>query len=146
MTHSPEELVQRKHNYAIVDEVDSVLIDDARTPLIISGPVPKGENHEFMEYRPKVERLMQAQRALFNNIITEARKFLKEENSEKAGFKLLQAHKALPKNKSLIKLLSEEGNKALMHKTENHYMQENSKNMHLVTDDLFFIIYSIIEY
>lgn len=140
MTHSPEELVQRKHNYAIVDEVDSVLIDDARTPLIISGPVPKGENHEFMEYRPKVERLMQAQRALFNNIITEARKYLKEENSEKAGFKLLQAHKALPKNKSLIKLLSEEGNKALMHKTENHYMQENSKNMHLVTDDLFFII------
>ena len=140
MTHSPEELVQRKHNYAIVDEVDSVLIDDARTPLIISGPVPKGENHEFMEYRPKVERLMQAQRALFNTIITEARKYLKEENSEKAGFKLLQAHKALPKNKSLIKLLSEEGNKALMHKTENHYMQENSKNMHLVTDDLFFII------
>lgn len=140
MTHSPEELVQRKHNYAIVDEVDSVLIDDARTPLIISGPVPKGENHEFMEYKPKVERLMQAQRALFNNIITEARNYLKEENSEKAGFKLLQAHKALPKNKSLIKLLSEEGNKALMHKTENHYMQENSKNMHLVTDDLFFII------
>ena len=140
MTHSPEELVQRRHNYAIVDEVDSVLIDDARTPLIISGPVPKGENHEFMEYRPKVERLMQAQRALFNNIITEARKHLNEENSEKAGFKLLQAHKALPKNKSLIKLLSEEGNKALTHKTENHYMQENSKNMHLVTDDLFFII------
>jgi preprotein translocase subunit SecA len=140
MTHSPEELVQRKHNYAIVDEVDSVLIDDARTPLIISGPVPKGENHEFMEYKPKVERLMQAQRALFNSIITDARKFLNEENLEKAGFKLLQAHKGLPKNKSLIKLLSEEGNKALMHKTENHYMQENSKNMHLVTDDLFFII------
>jgi preprotein translocase subunit SecA len=140
MTHSPQELVQRRHNYAIVDEVDSVLIDDARTPLIISGPVPKGENHEFMEYKPKVERLMQAQRALFNNIITDARKFLTEENTEKAGFKLLQAHKALPKNKSLIKLLSEEGNKALMHKTENHYMQENSKNMHLVTDDLFFII------
>ncbi|MFC2090883.1 preprotein translocase subunit SecA, partial [Bacteroidota bacterium] len=140
MTHSPQELVQRKHNYAIVDEVDSVLIDDARTPLIISGPVPKGENHEFMEYKPKVERLMQSQRQLFNSIITDARTFLKQENSEKAGFKLLQAHKALPKNKTLIKLLSEEGNKALMHKTENLYMQENSKNMHKVTDDLFFII------
>ena len=140
MTHSPGELVQRRHNYAIVDEVDSVLIDDARTPLIISGPIPKGDNQEFMEYKPKVERLMQAQRNIFNNTITEARKFLKEGNTEKAGFKLLQANKGLPKNKSLIKLLSEEGNKALMHKTENHYMQENSKNMHLVTDDLFFII------
>ncbi|MCF8226171.1 MAG: preprotein translocase subunit SecA [Bacteroidales bacterium] len=140
MAHAPEELVQRKHNYAIVDEVDSVLIDDARTPLIISGPVPKGDNQEFMEYKPKVERLMQAQRQLFNTIITDARKFLKEENTEKAGFKLLQAQKGLPKNKTLIKLLSEEGNKALMLKTENFYMQENSKNMHKVTDDLFFII------
>ena len=140
MTHSPEELVQRKHNYAIVDEVDSVLIDDARTPLIISGPIPKGDNQEFMEYKPKVERLMQAQRNLFNNIITDARRHLKEGDTEKAGFKLLQAHKALPKNKSLIKLLSEEGNKAMMLKTENFYMQENSKNMHKVTDDLFFII------
>ncbi|MCA1746920.1 MAG: preprotein translocase subunit SecA, partial [Bacteroidales bacterium] len=140
MTHSPGELVQRKHNYAIVDEVDSVLIDDARTPLIISGPIPKGDNQEFMEYKPKVERLMQAQRSLFNNIITDARKYLKEGDTEKAGFKLLQANKGLPKNKTLIKLLSEEGNKALMLKTENHYMQENSKNMHVVTDDLFFII------
>jgi preprotein translocase subunit SecA len=140
MTHSPEELVQRKHNYAIVDEVDSVLIDDARTPLIISGPIPQGDNQEFMEYKPKVERLMQAQRNLFNTIITEARQYLKDGDTEKAGFKLLQANKGLPKNKSLIKLLSEEGNKALMHKTENFYMQENSKNMHKVTDDLFFII------
>ncbi|MEX2426949.1 MAG: preprotein translocase subunit SecA [Bacteroidales bacterium] len=140
MTHSPGELVQRKHNYAIVDEVDSVLIDDARTPLIISGPIPKGDNQEFMEYKPKVERLIQAQRSLFNNIVTDARKHLKEGDVEKAGFKLLQANKGLPKNKSLIKLLSEEGNKALMLKTENHYMQENSKNMHLVTDDLYFII------
>lgn len=140
MTRTPEELVQRKHNYAIVDEVDSVLIDDARTPLIISGPVPKGDNHEFMEFKPKVERLMQAQRQLFNSIITDARKHLKDGDTEKAGFKLLQAQKGLPKNKTLIKLLSEEGNKALMLKTENHYMQENSKNMHKVTDDLFFII------
>ncbi len=140
MAHTPEELVQRKHNYAIVDEVDSVLIDDARTPLIISGPVPKGDNQEFMEYKPKVEQLMNSQKQFVNTVITEARKFLQEENKEKAGFKLLQANKGLPKNKALIKLLSEEGNKSLMHKTENQYMQENSKNMHIVTDDLFFII------
>lgn len=140
MSHTPGELVQRKHNYAIVDEVDSVLVDDARTPLIISGPVPKGENQEFMEYKPKVERLVNAQRQLVNNVLAEARNLLKDGDTEKAGFKLLQAHKGLPKNKALIKLLSEEGNKVLMHKTENFYMQENSKNMHIVTDDLFFII------
>lgn len=140
MAHSPAELVQRRHNYAIVDEVDSVLIDDARTPLIISGPVPKGEHHEFAEYRPKVEKLVNAQRQLVNTIFTEARRLLGEGDTEKAGFKLLQAHKGLPKYKPLIKLLSEEGNKALMLKTENHYMQEQSKHMHLVTDDLYFII------
>jgi preprotein translocase subunit SecA len=140
MAHSPAELVQRRHNYAIVDEVDSVLVDDARTPLIISGPVPKGEHHEFGEYQPKVERLVNAQRQLVNSIFSDARKYLAEGDTEKAGFKLLQANKGLPKYKPLIKLLSEEGNKSLMHKTENHYMQEQSKNMHLVTDDLYFII------
>ena len=140
MAHSPGELVQRKHNYAIVDEVDSVLIDDARTPLIISGPVPKGDNQEFMEYKPKVEKLVAAQRQLVNTIFTEARKYLTDGNNEKAGFNLLQAHKGLPKYKPLIKLLSEEGNKSLLLKTENHYMQEQSKNMHVVTDDLYFII------
>ena len=140
MAHTPAELVQRKHNYAIVDEVDSVLVDDARTPLIISGPVPKGDNQEFMEYKPKVEKLVTAQRHLVNSMFTEARKFLEEGDTEKAGFKLLQAHKGLPKYKPLIKLLSEEGNKSLLLKTENHYMQEQSKNMHLVTDDLYFII------
>ncbi len=140
MAHSPAELVQRKHNYAIVDEVDSVLVDDARTPLIISGPVPRGEHHEFSEYKPKVERLVAAQRQVVNNAYSEARKFLQEGNTEKAGFRLLQANKGLPKYKPLIKLLSEEGNKALMLKTENHYMQEQSKNMHLVTDELYFII------
>jgi len=140
MAHSPGELVQRKHNYAIVDEVDSVLVDDARTPLIISGPVPKGDNQEFLEYKPKVEKLVTAQRHLVNSIFTEARKHLEEGDTEKAGFKLLQAHKGLPKYKPLIKLLSEEGNKSLLLKTENHYMQEQSKNMHLVTDDLYFII------
>ena len=140
MAHSPAELVQRKHNYAIVDEVDSVLVDDARTPLIISGPIPKGDDQEFGEYKPKVERLVSAQRQFVNSVFSEAKKLLSEGNTEKAGFKLLQAHKGLPKNKPLIKLLSEEGNKSLMLKTENHYMQEQSKNMHLVTDDLFFII------
>jgi len=117
MAHSPGDLVQRKHNYAIVDEVDSVLVDDARTPLIISGPIPRGEHHEFAEYRPKVERLFGVQKQLVTNIFTEARKFLGEGDTEKAGFKLLQAHKGLPKYKPLIKLLSEEGNKSLMLKT-----------------------------
>ena len=140
MAHSPAELVQRKHNYAIVDEVDSVLIDDARTPLIISGPIPKGDNQEFGEYKPKVEKLVNAQRQLVNTIFTEARKLLTDGDNENAGFKMLQAHKGLPKYKPLIKLLSEEGNKTLLQKTENHYMQEQSKNMHLVTDDLYFII------
>ncbi len=140
MAHSPGELVQRKHNYSIVDEVDSVLVDDARTPLIISGPIPKGDDQEFAEYKPKVEKLITVQRTLVTSIFTEARRLLSEGDTEKAGFKLLQAHKGLPKYKPLIKLLSEEGNKSLMLKTENHYMQEQSKNMHLVTDDLFFII------
>jgi len=140
MAHSPGELVQRKHNYSIVDEVDSVLVDDARTPLIISGPIPKGDDQEFAEYKPKVEKLISVQRQLVNTIFTEARKLLADGDTEKAGFKLLQAHKGLPKYKPLIKLLSEEGNKSLMLKTENHYMQEQSKNMHLVTDELYFII------
>ena len=140
MAHTPGELVQRKHNYAIVDEVDSVLVDDARTPLIISGPIPKGDDQEFGEYKPKVDRIVSAQRQLVNGFFSEAKKLLAEGDNEKAGFKLLQSHKGLPKYKPLIKLLSEEGNKSLLLKTENHYMQEQSKNMHLVTDDLYFII------
>ncbi len=140
MAHSPGELVQRKHNYAIVDEVDSVLVDDARTPLIISGPIPRGDDQEFGEYKPKVEKLINVQRQLITAVFTEVKKLLADGDTEKAGFKLLQAHKGYPKYKPLIKLLSEEGNKSLMLKTENHYMQEQSKNMHLVTDDLFFII------
>ena len=140
MAISPQDLVQRTHNYAIVDEVDSVLIDDARTPLIISGPVPKGDNQLFEEYKPKVETLVNAQRKLVTQILADARKALNENDTEKGGFLLLQAYKGLPKTKALIKLLSEENNKALMHKTENFYMQENNKNMHKVTDDLYFII------
>jgi preprotein translocase subunit SecA len=134
------DLVQRKHNYAIVDEVDSVLIDDARTPLIISGPVPRGDNQEFEQLKPKVEKLINAQKKLVNEFLAEAKKLIAEDNNENGGFKLLQAFKGLPKNKALIKFLSEQGNKTLLHKTENFYMQENSKNMYKVTDDLYFII------
>ncbi len=140
MALSPQDLVQRKHNYSIVDEVDSVLIDDARTPLIISGPIPKGDNQEFLELKPRIERIVAAQRKLVNEYLVEAKKYLKESNTEKAGFMILRAHKGLPKNKALIKLISEEGNKTLLQKTENIYMQENSKRMPEVTDDLLFII------
>lgn len=140
MAINPDDLVQRKHNYTIVDEVDSVLIDDARTPLIISGPIPKGDIQLFEELKPKVEILIEAQRKVMNRVMAEARKELNDNNNEKAGFLLLQAHKGLPKSKALIKLLSEEGNKTLMQKTENFYMQDKSKNMYKVTDELFFII------
>jgi preprotein translocase subunit SecA len=140
MAISTLDLVQRKHNYAIVDEVDSVLIDDARTPLIISGPVPRGDNQEFDELKPKVEKLVNAQRKLVNEFLAEAKRLIAEDNNENGGFKLLQSFKGLPKNKALIKFLSEQGNKTLLLKTENFYMQENNKNMHKVTDDLYFII------
>jgi len=140
MAISPHDLVQRKHHYAIVDEVDSVLIDDARTPLIISGPIPRGENQEFEELKPRVEKLVTVQRSLVNNMLAEAKKLIGENKTEEGGFKLLQAFKGLPKNKALIKFLSETGNKSLLLKTENFYMQENSKNMFKVTDELYFVI------
>ena len=145
MSINPEDLVQRKHHYAIVDEVDSVLVDDARTPLIISGPVPKGENQQFEELKGYVERLYRAQRELVNQIFIDAKKLLTKENAtsdekKEGGLLLLRAYKGLPKNKSIIKFLSEEGMKALVQKTENFYMQENNKNMHIVTDPLYFII------
>ncbi|MBN2347193.1 MAG: preprotein translocase subunit SecA [Bacteroidales bacterium] len=140
MAISPQDLVQRKHNYTIVDEVDSVLIDDARTPLIISGPVPKGDTQEFDELKPKIEKLVNAQRKLVTDILAESKKLIGNGETEQGGFKLLQAFKGLPKNKPLIKFLSEQGNKALLLKTENFYMQDNSKNMHKVTDELYFII------
>ncbi len=140
MAGNTNDLVQRKHHYAIVDEVDSVLIDDARTPLIISGPIPKGDDQSFDEFKPQVEKLVNVQRTLATNLLAEAKKLIAEGKTEEGGFKLLQSFKGLPKNKPLIKFLSEQGNKALLLKTENFYMQENSKNMHVVTDDLFFII------
>ena len=140
MAHSPEDLVQRKHNYAIVDEVDSVLIDDARTPLIISGPVPDGDRHEFNELKPKIENLYNLQRQLANGFLTEAKRFFKEGNMKDAGFQLLRAYRALPKNKALIKFLSEEGVKQLLQKTENEYMADNNRKMPEVDEALYFVI------
>ncbi|MBK5203418.1 MAG: preprotein translocase subunit SecA [Prolixibacteraceae bacterium] len=145
MAINPKDLVQRKPNYAIVDEVDSVLIDDARTPLIISGPVPKGENQQFDELMPRVERIVAAQKTYTNQCLTEAKNLLgkadvTKEEKEKGAMQLLRAQKGMPKNKALIKYLSEEGRKAAMQKTENFYMQDNSKNMHIVTDPLYFVI------
>lgn len=140
MALSPEDLVQRKHNYGIVDEVDSVLIDDARTPLIISGPIPKGEDQLFNELKPKVQKLVAAQKALVTEILVEAKKLINGNKNEDGGKLLLRAFKGLPKNNAIIKYLSEHGNKALMLKTENTHMANNSKDMHLITDDLFFVI------
>ncbi len=143
MSISPSDLVQRRHNYSIVDEVDSVLIDDARTPLIISGPTPRGDNQQFEQLRPNVEMLVNAQRKLVTQLLADAKKLTaseKKEDREEGNKLLLRAYKGLPKNKPLIKYLSEEGVKSQLIKTENFYMQENNKNMHLVTDDLFFVI------
>ena len=140
MANSPEDLVQRKHNYAIVDEVDSVLIDDARTPLIISGPVPDGDRHEFTELKPKIENLFNLQRQLANTFLTEAKRLIKEGNTKEGGFQLLRAYRSLPKNKALIKFLSEEGNKALLQKTENQYMADNNREMPKIDEALYFVI------
>ena len=145
MVRSPEERVQRKHHYTMVDEVDSVLIDDARTPLIISGPVPEGtEEQEYNVLRPKVERLINEQRKLANKYLAEAKKLFAEGSrgydEGEAGMSLLRAHRALPKSRPLIKFLSEDGVKVTMQKAENFYMQEQSKNMHIVDEPLFFTI------
>ena len=145
MAISQRDLVQRKHHYSIVDEVDSVLIDDARTPLIISGPVPRGENQKFEELKPKVEKLYAAQRNLANQCLSDAKRILNNPNAtkeerEEGSVLLLRAHKGLPKSKALIKFLSEEGIKAMMTKTENYHMQDNNKMMHIITDPLFFVV------
>ncbi|MDR3184915.1 MAG: preprotein translocase subunit SecA [Prevotellaceae bacterium] len=140
MAINTSDLVQRKHHFAIVDEVDSVLIDDARTPLIISGPVAKGDDQQFNEFKPNVEKVYNAQRNLVTQLLNDARKLINEGKTEDGGKLLLRAHKGLPKYTPLIKFLSEAGNKQLLLKTENFYMQDNNKQMHLVTDDLFFVI------
>lgn len=140
MARSPEDLVQRKHNYAIVDEVDSVLIDDARTPLIISGPTPKGDKQEFTELKPKIERLISAQRNYVTNALSEAKKLLKEGKNDEGGLLLYRSQRGLPKNKAHIKFLSEPGVRTQMQKTENYYMQDQNKEMHKVDQELFFVI------
>ena len=140
MAINPEDLVQRKHHYAIVDEVDSVLIDDARTPLIISGPTAKSDTQQFDELKPKVDKLVSAQKRLVTQVLADSKKLISEGKNEEGGKLLLRAYKGLPKNSALIKYLSEEGNKTLLQKTENFYMQNNSKEMPKVTDALYFII------
>ncbi|MBP2830648.1 preprotein translocase subunit SecA [Aquimarina sp. U1-2] len=140
MSHAPEDLVQRPHNYAIIDEVDSVLIDDARTPLIISGPIPKGDVHEFDELKPKIADIVSVQQKYLTTVLAEAKKLIKEGNSKEGGFKLLQVYRGIPKNKALIKFLSEEGVKQLLQKTENFYMQDNNREMHKIDADLYYVI------
>jgi len=143
MAINPSDLVQRKHNFAIVDEVDSVLIDDARTPLIISGPTPKGEQQLFEEFRPRVEIIVKAQRDLATKLLAEAKAKMNSEEKEvqkEGAFILYRSFKGLPKNKPLIKFLSEPGIKAAMLKTEEEYMAEQSRRMHEVTDELYFVI------
>ena len=140
MAKRPQDLVQRKLNYTIVDEVDSVLIDDARTPLIISGPTPKGDKHEYNEYKHKVYQLASAQRKFVSTVIADAKKLLKEGKDEEGGLNLLRAYRGLPRNKALIKFLSEDGIRAQLQKTENFYMQDQSKEMHKVDAELYFVI------
>ena len=145
MTGNPEELVQRKHHFAIVDEVDSVLIDDARTPLIISGPTPRGDHHEFDILKADVVKLYEAQKRLVTLCLAEAKKILTDPNATQeqknhGANQLFRAFRGLPKNNALIKFLSEEGMKALMQKTEGFYLQEQQKNMHLIDDELYFVI------
>ena len=140
MAHNSNDIVQPKHHFAIVDEVDSVLIDDARTPLIISGPSPEGDRHEFDQLKPKVSQLVQEQRSLLTGVLAEAKKKIGAGETEEGGFLLLQVQRGLPKNKALIKFLSEEGVKQLLQKTENFYMQDNNREMHKVDADLYFVI------
>ena len=140
MAVSMDDLVQRKHHFAIVDEVDSVLIDDARTPLIISGPVPRGEDQQFVEYKPLVERLYNAQKTLVTNLLSEAKKLIAAGNEKDGGILLFRAYKGYPKYKPLIKFLSEPGMKQLLQKVENYYIQDNEREMPFITDELYFVV------
>ncbi len=140
MAHSPNDLVQRPHHFAIVDEVDSVLVDDARTPLIISGPVPKGDIHEFDALKPKVEDIVSVQRKYLTGVLAEAKKLIAEGDTKEGGFQLLRVYRGMPKNKALIKFLSEEGIKQLLQKTENQYMADNNREMPKVDAELYYVI------
>ncbi|MEO6819204.1 MAG: preprotein translocase subunit SecA [Ginsengibacter sp.] len=142
MVHSPEEMVQGKHHFAMVDEVDSVLIDDARTPLIISGPIPRGDKQEFDALKPRVEKILEAQRKVTSQFLIEAKKKIAEGNDDPkdGGLALFRSHRGLPKNSPLIKYLSEPGMKVKLQKTENFYLSDQQKNMHIVDDELYFVI------
>ncbi|HXS58526.1 MAG TPA: preprotein translocase subunit SecA [Hanamia sp.] len=142
MVHNPEEMVQGKHHFAMVDEVDSVLIDDARTPLIISGPIPRGDQQEFDQLKPRVEKILEAQKKVTNNFLIEAKKKISEGNDDPkdGGLALYRAHRGLPKNSALIKYLSEPGMKVKLQKSENHYLADQQKNMHIVDEELYFVI------
>ena len=140
MANSPDDLVQRKHNFAIVDEVDSVLIDDARTPLIISGAIPKGDKHEFNELKPKIERIVSTQRKQLINTLAEAKNQISTGQEEEGAFNLLRVFRGIPKNKALIKYLSEEGIKQILQKTENFYMQDNNREMPKIDKELYYVI------
>ncbi|MDO9137038.1 MAG: preprotein translocase subunit SecA, partial [Lutibacter sp.] len=140
MAHSPNDLVQRPANYAIVDEVDSVLIDDARTPLIISGATANADRHEFNELKPSVDKIVSIQRNYLTAVLAEAKKLISEGDTKEGGFLLLRVFRGLPKSKALIKFLSQEGNKQLLQKTENHYMQDNNREMPKIDEALYFVI------
>ena len=142
MVHTPEEMVQGKHHFAMVDEVDSVLIDDARTPLIISGPIPRGDQQEFDQLKPRVEKIVEAQKKVTNAFLIEAKKKIAEGNDDPkdGGLALYRSHRGLPKNNALIKYLSEPGMKVKLQKAENYYLGEQQKNMHIVDDELYFVI------
>ena len=140
MSNSPDDLVQRKHNYAIVDEVDSVLIDDARTPLIISGPIPKGDKHEFNNLKPKIEKIVSTQRKFLLGTLSQAKSQISNQETDEGAFNLLRVFRGIPKNKALIKYLSEEGIKQLLQKTENFYMQDNNREMPKIDKELYYVI------
>ncbi len=142
MVHNPEEMVQGKHHFAMVDEVDSVLIDDARTPLIISGPIPRGDQQEYDQLKPRIEKIVEAQRKVTSNFLMEAKKKIAEGNDDPkdGGLALFRAHRGLPKNNALIKYLSEPGMKVKLQKAENYYLSDQEKNMHIVDEELFFVI------
>ncbi len=140
MAREPQDLVQRSHHFAMVDEVDSVLIDEARTPLIISGPIPRGDEHEFADLKPRIYKLVEAQKKLVNEYLNSARKLITEGNEKEGGLPLFRAFRAMPKHKPLIKYLSETGTKTLLQKTENYYLQDNKRNMPEADKPLYFII------
>ncbi|MDG2052886.1 MAG: preprotein translocase subunit SecA, partial [Flavobacteriaceae bacterium] len=140
MAHAPEDLVQRPHHYAIVDEVDSVLIDDARTPLIISGPVPEGDRHEFNELKPKIADIVAVQKKYLTGVLADAKKLIKEGDEKEGGFQLLRVYRGIPKNKALIKYLSEEGVRQILQKTENQYMSDNNREMPKIDAELYYVI------